>query len=220
MLLILIPDAIRSRARDLSWRAEYDSPSDRFNPFSRPSRHRPIALDVEAGATEPTSEPAPAGSSANDHSIIPEGEHELQPTLINGVEADAIQSLPKHGETTNEKTWSENDYDDEGDWTRTKRERKERMARKIPVGVQIRMVLLPQWWSVNWFLLLVPVGFALNYAHVGAIETFIVNFVVIFPLAIIVVFAGRELSMRLGESSGTLMFVSIRYALPTSYACA
>jgi len=93
-----------------------------------------------------------------------------------------------------------------------KREHYERMTAPIPPAVQILFILFPKWVHVNWLLLLSLVGFVFNYAHVGVIPTFIINFVAILPYANIVLVAGDELNLRSGEVLGSLVFVSIRSA--------
>lgn len=66
-----------------------------------------------------------------------------------------------------------------------KREHDERMNAPIPFIYQIRTVLFPRIVTINWLLLLSPVGFTLAYTHIGAIPTFIINFLAIFPFAAI-----------------------------------
>jgi hypothetical protein len=103
--------------------------------------------------------------------------------------------------------------DDDDKLERLKREHDERMKEPIPIVQQIRTVLLPpgQYLSVNWLLLLSPVGFALSYTHTSAISTFIINFLAIFPYATIILLAGDELNIRSGPVLGSLLFVSVRY---------
>lgn len=62
-------------------------------------------------------------------------------------------------------------------------EERKKMAlkRKIPVGQQIKTVLFGP--KINILLLAVPAGFGCYYGRVGAIPTFVVNFIAIIPLA-------------------------------------
>ena len=83
-------------------------------------------------------------------------------------------------------------------------ERKKRAhKRSIPVGQQIRFVLFGAW--INVLLVMVPVGFAVFYAHVGPVPIFIVNFVAIIPLAAMLSTATEELAIRVGETLGGLL---------------
>lgn len=81
--------------------------------------------------------------------------------------------------------------------------------RRIPVKAQFRAVL-GSW--INVLLIFVPVGFAINYAHVGSPwPTFIINFIAIVPLAAMLSFATEELALRAGETFGGLLNASFGY---------
>ncbi|CAO2654806.1 Nn.00g115390.m01.CDS01 [Neocucurbitaria sp. VM-36] len=75
--------------------------------------------------------------------------------------------------------------------------------RKIPVGAQIRFVLFGAW--INVLLIMVPVGFAVYYAHLAPVPVFIINFVAIIPLAAMLSSATEELAIRVGETLGGLL---------------
>jgi len=84
--------------------------------------------------------------------------------------------------------------------------------RKIPFGTQFRAALLGSW--INVLLIFVPVGFAINYAHVGGPwPTFIINFIAIIPLAATLSFATEELAIRVGETFGGLLNASFGYVV-------
>lgn len=77
------------------------------------------------------------------------------------------------------------------------------LKRKIPVGQQIRFVLFGAW--INVLLIFVPVGFAVNYAHLKPVPVFIINFIAIIPLAAMLSNATEELAIRVGETMGGLL---------------
>jgi Ca2+:H+ antiporter len=83
-------------------------------------------------------------------------------------------------------------------------ERKKRAhKRKIPVGQQIRFVLFGAW--INVLLIMVPVGFAVFYAHLAPVPVFVINFIAIIPLAAMLSTATEELAIRVGETLGGLL---------------
>ncbi|KAF2473960.1 calcium/proton exchanger [Lindgomyces ingoldianus] len=93
-------------------------------------------------------------------------------------------------------------------------ERKRRShKRKIPIGQQFRAVILGSW--INILLVFVPIGFALEYAHIhnGAVPVFIVNFIAIIPLAGMLSYATEELALRVGETLGGLLNASFGNAV-------
>jgi Ca2+:H+ antiporter len=75
----------------------------------------------------------------------------------------------------------------------------------LTIVSQIRAVLFPRWLTINWMLLLVPVGFAMNYAHVDGKIVFVINFLAIIPLAGILSYATEEIALRVGETLGGLL---------------
>lgn len=87
---------------------------------------------------------------------------------------------------------------------------KKKVHRTIPVGQQFKAVF-GSW--INILLIFVPIGIALNYAHVNKIAVFVVNFVAIIPLAAILSFATEELAMYIGEVLGGLLNASFGNAV-------
>ncbi|KAF2121508.1 Sodium/calcium exchanger protein-domain-containing protein [Lophiotrema nucula] len=76
--------------------------------------------------------------------------------------------------------------------------------RKIPVGQQFKTVVFSSW--INVLLIFVPVGFAVNYAHIKSpVVIFILNFIAIIPLAGMLSYATEELAIRVGETFGGLL---------------
>jgi Ca2+:H+ antiporter len=95
-------------------------------------------------------------------------------------------------------------------------ERKKRAHhKKIPVGAQIRAVLLGSW--INVLLLAVPVGFAVFYGKIGGgpWPVFAINFIAIIPLAAMLSYATEELALRVGETLGGLLNASFGFVTPT-----
>ncbi|KAI5296643.1 hypothetical protein KEM52_004475 [Ascosphaera acerosa] len=71
-----------------------------------------------------------------------------------------------------------------------------RPPKTFTFGGQLRFILLSSW--VNILLVAVPVGIAINYAHVNAIAIFVVNFLAIIN-------ATEEIALRTGETIGGLL---------------
>nr|OQO06858.1 hypothetical protein B0A51_17977 [Rachicladosporium sp. CCFEE 5018] len=66
---------------------------------------------------------------------------------------------------------------------------------------------------INILLIAVPVGIALEYAHVNKIAVFVVNFIAIIPLAAMLSYATEELAMYVGETLGGLLNASFGNAV-------
>ena len=75
---------------------------------------------------------------------------------------------------------------------------------------QARTLLFNSWCHI--LLLLIPVGFALNYTQVNSIAVFTVNFLAIVPSAMILSFAVDDISLRVGEVLEGLISMTFRYA--------
>ena len=89
--------------------------------------------------------------------------------------------------------------------------KKKAFKRKIPIGAQIRFVLFGAW--INVLLIFVPIGFAVNYAHLKPVPVFIINFIAIIPLAAMLSNATEELAIRVGETLGGLLNASFGNAV-------
>lgn len=74
---------------------------------------------------------------------------------------------------------------------------------------QLERTLFNAWF--NLLLLLVPVGFVLNYIHSNPVTVFFVNFLAILPLASLLGFAMDELRLRTGDIMGALVYMSFGY---------
>jgi Ca2+:H+ antiporter len=83
--------------------------------------------------------------------------------------------------------------------------------RKIPVGAQIKFVVFVAW--INVLLVMVPVGFVVNYIKAGDTVIFVINFFAIIPLAAMLSTATEELALRVGETMGGLLNASFGYVV-------
>ena len=94
--------------------------------------------------------------------------------------------------------------DDEATRTTTSSSKKDKQ--KFTFVGQLRATLLNSW--INILLVAVPVGIALNYAHVNPVIIFVVNFIAIIPLAAMLSYATEEIALRTGETIGGLLNAS------------
>lgn len=93
--------------------------------------------------------------------------------------------------------------EDSDDFQRTETEKsKKKKHPKIPFMSQFKAVFF-SW--INILLIAVPVGIALEYAHVNKIAVFVVNFIAIIPLAAMLSYSTEELAMYIGEVLGGLL---------------
>jgi Ca2+:H+ antiporter len=75
---------------------------------------------------------------------------------------------------------------------------------ELSLRLQLRAILTSCWWF-GALLVSIPVGFALNYAKVCGVASFVVNITAIIPLAGMLGFAADQLSHYLGEILGGLL---------------
>lgn len=197
--LIVDLDKIRAEAHRYGWR---NAP---YNPFGRVRSNESRPGDLEED--EPTTVSALGRQPGNESPQSPtrigtdKDEDISGSTVADGsVNGDGLlrrrapePSLPP--QRTNSEMEEER-----------KKTRKEILSKKIPVGQQIKTVLFPHWYTINWLLVAVPVGIGLNYAHgVNPLAVFIINFLAIIPLAGILSFSTEELALRVGETLGGLL---------------
>ena len=98
--------------------------------------------------------------------------------------------------------WKKDEQPDE-DVSRTdSSESKKKKYPKLSIMSQVRAVF-GSW--INLLLVMVPVGIALEYAHVNKIIVFVINFIAIIPLAAMLSYATEELAMYIGEVLGGLL---------------
>jgi Ca2+:H+ antiporter len=60
-------------------------------------------------------------------------------------------------------------------------------------------------------VLVVPVGFIVNYLDITPVAIFVVNFVAIIPLAALLSYATEEIALRTGDVIGGLLNASFGY---------
>jgi Ca2+:H+ antiporter len=75
---------------------------------------------------------------------------------------------------------------------------------ELSLTLQLRAILTSCWWF-GALLVLIPVGFALNYAKIHGVASFVVNITAMIPLAGMLGFAAEQLSYYLGEVLGGLL---------------
>ncbi|KAF2152386.1 calcium/proton exchanger [Myriangium duriaei CBS 260.36] len=108
----------------------------------------------------------------------------------------------KHGTHEDEKDQAKDDTEDTKPKSRMAKWKKSKLT---PWG-EFKAVVFESW--INVLLILVPVGFAINYAHLNGIANFVVNFIAIIPLAAMLSFATEELARYTNETIGGLLNAS------------
>lgn len=172
-------------------------PADTSEPNSATSTHPPI------DAFDPKNEKVsgePSEKTLLENEIQPTtstvSKHFSRPSLIGGVSFRAFGKR-KRGDADQQKQQEEEDKS------------KSKFRQHIPVMQQVKAVLFPQWLTINWILLAVPVGIAVKQVHsIPPIAVFLVNFVAIIPLAGILSYATEEIALRVGETLGGLLNAS------------
>ncbi|KAK5702656.1 hypothetical protein LTR97_003602 [Elasticomyces elasticus] len=102
--------------------------------------------------------------------------------------------------------WKKSATDDEQDLRRTDTPEQKGRTKKFknkPSFMTMFKAVFFSW--INILLIAVPVGFALEYAHVNKVVVFVVNFIAIIPLAAMLSYATEELAMYIGETLGGLL---------------
>jgi hypothetical protein len=78
-------------------------------------------------------------------------------------------------------------------------------ANNISIGQQVKAVLFPHWITMNWLLIAVPIGIALNYMHAHPLALYIVNTIAVMPLATILSFAVEEIALQVDQGMGAVL---------------
>ena len=86
---------------------------------------------------------------------------------------------------------------------RTRSSESKRAKSQFTFWGQIRATLLNSW--INILLVMVPVGIAVEYAHINPVIIFVLNFIAIIPLAAMLSFATEEIALHTGETIGGLL---------------
>lgn len=205
-------DKIRSRAHRAGWQ------DAGINPFGRvrtrdtqlgdlEQQHDPRHVNFEDPATQPDEEDAPRSPKRVD--TEKDGENVSGSTVVDDSIGSSALSRRATGVKENGSPVAPNEGILRSDTEREeerKRKQKEMLQKKIPIGQQIKTVLFPHWYTINWLLVCVPVGIGINFVKgINPLAVFIVNFVAIIPLASTLSFATEELAMRVGETLGGLL---------------
>lgn len=82
-------------------------------------------------------------------------------------------------------------------------------TQKFTLVSQLRATLLNSW--INVLLVFVPIGIAVNYAHIPPVGIFVINFIAIIPLAAMLSYATEEIALRTGETIGGLLNATFGY---------
>ena len=86
---------------------------------------------------------------------------------------------------------------------RTRTSESKRAKSQFTFWGQIRATLFNSW--INILLIMVPVGIAVEYAHIDPVVIFVLNFIAIVPLAAMLSFATEEIALHTGETVGGLL---------------
>lgn len=106
------------------------------------------------------------------------------------------------------KKGKESATDDNINRTETTESTKKRRQRFTLKG-QLQATLFSSW--INVLLIFVPIGIAVNYAHLPPAAIFITNFIAIIPLAAMLSYATEEIALRIGETLGGLLNATFGY---------
>jgi len=215
----------RQRTRDAPMDVENDLHRTRSETHVTPGVEAQRRIDAKAAEAEfgkpdhHNTEPNRAIPHGNVATTIPESpaENSVVPEMNGGIK-DSSDNSTVVGSTTGPTKRArfktifrkEHEHDEgapleqvESEQLSVEERKKKALKRKIPVGAQIRFVLFGAW--INVLLIMVPVGFAVNYAKLGPIVIFCVNFAAIIPLAAMLSSATEELAIRVGETLGGLL---------------
>lgn len=118
-----------------------------------------------------------------------------------------LDNVPENSQVQQEQEKEPRDSDENSEEER-KRRHDEMMKRPIPWVQQVKTVLFPRWFTINWLIIAAPVGIGLHFTSVNPLAIFIINFIAIIPLAGILSFATEEIALRVGEVLGGLLNAS------------
>lgn len=186
---------------------DINGPSD-----SKPKRNQ--TEPVESVPTSASSRHPPISALSNSKRMDSEKIDTAEP-LPNGDADDTLRqrkSRPGIKEAISFRAFGKRRKNDELEKTESEDESKKKLRKKIPISTQLRAVLYPQWLTINWLLLLVPVGIAVaQVKSIPGIAVFVINFMAIIPLAGILSYATEEIALRVGETLGGLLNASFGY---------
>ncbi|KAI9668043.1 MAG: hypothetical protein M1821_000863 [Bathelium mastoideum] len=138
------------------------------------------------------------GEPASSSSAQPNGTPIAPPASAPDAETGVTRRKKKFG------FFGKEEADDGAERSRTTdSEKPENPDKHITFKSQVRATVFGSW--INVLLLVVPVGFAVNYAHLNGVAVFVINFIAIIPLAGMLSYATEELALRVGETLGGLL---------------
>jgi Ca2+:H+ antiporter len=174
-------------------------------------QHHHNTEPTPTSATSPTAPNGFVGSSVDRDLPQTNGEKQSDDSTVVGSSRHNSNAVTKRAKFKGifRKDHDENDRGDseltevDSDQLSMEERKKRALKRKIPIMDQVKFVFFGAW--INVLLVMVPVGFAVNYAHIGAVPVFVINFVAIIPLAAMLSTATEELAIRVGETLGGLL---------------
>ncbi|KAF2143697.1 uncharacterized protein K452DRAFT_224410 [Aplosporella prunicola CBS 121167] len=132
---------------------------------------------------------------------------DTDPTLVGGRRRKVNTGLDGKNDTTN----VEQPSLERKASTRSKKSTKSKNRPPITPWSQFKHVVFGSW--VNLLLVMVPAGFAVNYAHINGVAVFVINFIAIIPLAGMLGYSTEELALHVGETLGGLLNASFGNAV-------
>jgi Ca2+:H+ antiporter len=152
--------------------------------------------------------------TANSKSFEPSPQDGNGPTQRFVEKPDETQDTAASSQITDDPKAVEEEDDDphKGETSWQSFHRRMFVEGQIPVGQQIKTVLFPHWYTINWLLICSPVGIGLHFVKgINPLAPFLVNFIAIIPLAGMLSNATEELALRVGEVLGGLLNASFGY---------
>jgi Ca2+:H+ antiporter len=210
---MVVADKIKSSGRREAWTR--DDSGWTWNPFARGHGKKRGAGRAVTDLEDQTSKPIPnhANTSPDWSPSDPsDPENKLTQRQSIGEENTIPENPDSQAPLTERKTLSEDESKDDKDANEGKYKslyRRLFLDDPIPFGQQLRQVLFPHWYTINWLLIASPVGIGLHFVKgMNPLVEFIVNFIAIVPLAGILSFATEEIALRVGEVIGGLLNAS------------
>ena len=201
-----------------------DSPMENVQAVQDYQAHHPInghagSEPLEgAPASSGVSHPDPISSDTRDFSSNGQFKDSSEDSGTFGVKSSdattAVASDPSDGQTTTRKrklAFLGNIGKSKEEKTTAKEAKRrgrsaswlKRDEQTFTMRSQFDATILNSW--INILLLAVPIGIAVNYAHIAPVAIFVINFIAIIPLAAMLSTATEEIALRTGETIGGLL---------------
>lgn len=209
VVLTSLTDKLKREARNITWTA-----GDSWNAFMRkPAKPKRVPDEENIAEVNDEADHAaspPISDLAEPGPLTPSGAYEMD-----GVDPAAAHVVRRRGDKSDETAQDPVPDEDESTMGAEKSlYRRLFLDNPVPVGVQVRAVLFPHWYTINWLLVAVPTGIALHFVKgMSPLAIFVVNFLAIIPLAGILSFATEEIALRVGEVIGGLLNASFGFVL-------